>query len=153
MVRAIHSHRHRPYDATEETAGCDGDGMTQTYRRSPLPVLKRFRDLGWDVLKQTAAAGNVHGLHASADAEQRDIRLFRQVDNVQFKTCTTFAYEFEWIALSFAIQRRWKIRPASGEEESVDMFQEALSRGSVCEEWQHQRDAPELFDRTNIAPA
>ena len=67
-------------------------------------MLERFRDLGWDILKQTAAAGDIHGLHTSADTKQRDISLFCQVDDVQLKTRTTFAHNSERIALTLTIQ-------------------------------------------------
>lgn len=67
-------------------------------------MLERFRNLGWNVLKQTAAAGDIHGLHASADAEQRDIRLLCQVNHVQFEVCAAFAHSSKRIALTFTIQ-------------------------------------------------
>jgi len=116
-------------------------------------MLERFRDLGGDILKQTAAAGDIYGLHASANAEKGDVGLFRQVDHVQFKICTTFAYGPKGIALTFTIQRWWKVRPASGEEQSVKLPQEASSRGPIGEKWQNQRDAAEFFDGTNVTRA
>jgi hypothetical protein len=67
-------------------------------------MLERGRDLGCDILKQTAAAGDIHRLHASTDGEQWDVSLFRQVDDVQFKTRATFAHDSERIPLTFAIQ-------------------------------------------------
>ena len=114
-------------------------------------MLERFRDLGGDILKQTAAAGDIYGLHASANAEEGDVGLFCQVDHVQFKIRTTFAHGPKRIALTFTIQRWWKVRPASGEEQSVKLPQEASSRGSIGEKWQDQRDAAEFFDGTNVA--
>jgi hypothetical protein len=60
--------------------------------------------LGRNILKQATAAGDIHGLHASADAEQGDISPSRQMDDVQFKTRATFAHDFERITLSFPIQ-------------------------------------------------
>ena len=96
--------------------------MTQIRRAIWLPMLDRGRDLGCNILKQTAAAGDVHGLHASADAEQREICLSRQADDVQLKTHAAFAYDAEGIALAFTVQRWWKVRPASGEEESVELL-------------------------------
>jgi hypothetical protein len=75
MVGAVHAHRPRPYDAAEQAAWCDSDGVTQIRRAILLSMLERGRDLGCNILKQTAAAGDIHGLHASADAEQREICL------------------------------------------------------------------------------
>jgi hypothetical protein len=60
--------------------------------------------LGCNILKQTAAAGDIHGLHASADAEQGYISLLCQVDHVQFKIRATFAHGSEGIALTFTVQ-------------------------------------------------
>jgi hypothetical protein len=60
--------------------------------------------LSWDILNQTAAAGDIHGLHAAADAEQREISLFGQTNDIQLKTRTTLAHDFEWTPLSLTIQ-------------------------------------------------
>ena len=116
-------------------------------------MLERGRDLGCNILKQAAAAGDVHGLHASADAEQGDIGPPRQVDHVQFKIRATFAHDSEGIALALTIQRRWKVRAASGEEESVNLLEETSSRGPVCMEWKDQRNAAEFFDGANVTCA
>ena len=89
---------------SEARALAINDGATQIRRWGLLPMLERCRDLGWDILKQTAATGDVHGLHASADAEQGDIGLPRQVDHVQFKIRATFAYSSKGIALTFTVQ-------------------------------------------------
>ena len=116
-------------------------------------MLEWRRDLGCNILKQAAAAGDIHGLHASADAEQGNIGSPRQVDHVQFKTRATFAHGSKGIALAFTIQRRWKVRSASGEEKSVKLLQEAPSRSPVCVEWEDQWDAAEFFDGTNVTRA
>ena len=153
MVGAVYPHRYRPYDATEQAAWCDSDGVTQIRRAILLPMLDHGRDLGCNILKQTAAAGDIHGLHASADAEQREICPSGQADDVQLKTHAAFAHGAEGIALAFTIERRWKVRPASGEEESVELLQEASSGAPVCMERKDQRNAAEFFDSTNIACA
>ena len=66
-------------------------------------MLERFLDLRRNILKQTAATGDVHRLHASADAEQWKVGLSCQVHDVQFEVCTTFAHDAEWIALALTI--------------------------------------------------
>ena len=116
-------------------------------------MLDRGRDLGCNILKQTAAAGDIHRLHAAADAEQREICPSCKADDVQLKTHAAFAHGAEGVALAFTVQRRWKVRPASGEEESVEVVKNMPSGGSVCMERKDQRNAAEFFDSTNIACA
>ena len=125
--------------------------MTEMYGSVELPMLERGRDLGLNILKRATAAGDIHGLHAAADAEQGDIGLLCQVDHVQFKICATFAHGSEGIALALTIQHWWKVRSASGEEESVNLLEEASSRGPVCMEWKDQRNAAEFFNGANVA--
>jgi hypothetical protein len=96
--------------------------VAQIRRAILLPMLKWFRDLGLDVLNQTAAAGDIHGLHASADAEQREICLSCQVDNVQLEVPAAFAYGSEGITLPFTVERWWKVRPASGQEQAIELL-------------------------------
>lgn len=67
-------------------------------------MLKRLRNLGSDILVQTAAAGHIHGLHTPADAEQRDISLSRLVDDIQLKARATFTYGSKRITLAFSVQ-------------------------------------------------
>jgi hypothetical protein len=104
MVRTIHPHRPRSHNASKQATGCDGDGVTEIRRWSSLPMLARCRDLRCNILKQTAAAGDIHSLHAATDGKQRDVSPSRQMDDVQFKTRAPFAHDSERIALTFTIQ-------------------------------------------------
>jgi hypothetical protein len=153
MVRTIHFHRQGSHNAAKQAARCHGDRVTEIGRLGSLPMLERSRNLRWDILKQTAAARYIDRLHTPANAEQREIGLFCQVDDIQFEIPAAFADDAEGIALALAVERRWKVRPASRKEESIELSQEPSSCRPVCVERKDQWDAAEIFDGTNVSRA
>ena len=102
-------------------------------------------------MNQTAATGHIYGLHAAADAEQREISLLGETNDVQLKAGATLAHDGERKPLTLTIQCWWKIRPASGDEKSVELAKNLPSRGPIGVEWKDQRDPSQLFDGQDLA--
>ena len=116
MMGTIHLHARAFDDAVEQAAGCNGDAVRKLYCRGLLSVFEDIVHLGWEVLIERASAGNVHGLHASANSERWNLVADGQPDQVELKTGPPFGDERKAVSLRFSVEGRVKIWAASREK-------------------------------------
>lgn len=68
-----------------------------------LSVLQHMRHLRGEILKETAPAGDIDGLHSAADTEDREVACLSEVNEVQLEIRPAFADEREFVALALPV--------------------------------------------------
>lgn len=68
-----------------------------------LAVLQHMRHLRCEILKETAPAGDIDGLHPAADTEDREIACLSEVNEIQLEIRAAFADEGEFVALALPV--------------------------------------------------
>ena len=72
MMGTVHLHVRPPYDSPEQTPGQNRDAMGYASCWRALPMPEGVTHLGGNVLIEAASTGDVHRLHASANAQRGD---------------------------------------------------------------------------------
>ena len=99
MMGTIHLHARAFDDAVEQAAGCDGDAMRHLHGRCLLSVLENIVHLGGEILVERASTGDVHGLHAPANGESRNLFADGEEDQVEFKAGTPLGDDRKAVSL------------------------------------------------------
>ena len=151
VVRTVDLHVRALDDSVEQAAWGNGDAVRNMDGGSCLSMLQHIGYLGGYVLIEGPAAGDIHGLHAAADGESRNLVADSQTDQVQFKAGASPGDDRKRKSLPFSVQRGVQVRAASCQQQPVNACQEAPSRRTVGHERQDDRHAAELFNRADIA--
>ena len=106
VVRAVYPHTGVFDDSIEQAAGCDGDAVAELNGRCRLSMLQHMVDLGRQVLVEASSAGDIHGLHASADGQSWDVLADGEMDQVQFEAGAAFGDDRKGESLSFCVEAR-----------------------------------------------
>src|SRR5579884_3901150 len=117
-------------------------------------VLHRLRHLLPDVLIERSARRHIERLHPAADSQDRHRSLERMSNELPLQRESLGIDDLESKSLALAVGLRVDVRPASGEEETVDPFQDRPRRpGRSVERRENQRYPAGRFNRMHIAVA
>lgn len=151
MMRAVYAHGSLFDNPAEDAVRDNRNRVRQSGSRFGLAMRQRVVGLRWNVLKEASAAGHVHGLHAAADSKHRNSRSCRQSGEIEIEIGPPGRHDFKWVLLALAVMSRMKVRAASGEEEPVDVGQQAPSGPAIGNKRQNDRYAAEFFDGSYVA--
>lgn len=106
VVRAVYPHAGVFDDSIEQAVGCDGNAVRELNGRRCLSMLQHVIDLSRQVLVEASTAGDIHGLHASADGQGWNVTADGETDQVQFEAGAAFGNDRKCESLSFCVEGR-----------------------------------------------
>ena len=147
---AVHAHACAFDDSIEQAAGCDGNAVGDLNGRGCLSMLESSIHLGGNILVEASSAGDIHGLHAAADGQCRDVVADGQTDQIQFEVRASLGDDRKRVSLSLAVERRVQVWAASRQKQSIDALEEPPPRRTISDERQNHRYPAEFFNGTDV---
>lgn len=114
-MRAIHVHPCALHDAVEQASRRDADAVGDLYGRCLLSVPEDIVHLGREILVERASTGDVHGLHATANGEGRNLCAEGEKDQVEFEAGAPFGDDRKVVSLGFPVEGWVQVRAAARE--------------------------------------